>query len=301
MEKLNKISIVIPVYNNSGSIIELLNNIEIEFNKNNLNKDSEVILVDDFSKDDSINKMIVYKKSSKLNISIVKLKLNHGQIFAVKLGFFLATGDAVITLSADLQDPTSLISDFFEAYERGYKIVIGVRADRQDGVIRKITSLIAYSVSRLRSPNLPKGGFDCYLISREILDKVLSQHRNTVFIQGVISEFKTPINKIFYTRGTRKHGKSQWSLAKKLFLVWGILTQNSRISSITLIKLTYCGFLFVISLFLSKHIFKDFGISNLVFNLASLVLIYSHSNKKFKKTYKKHDFSNPGMDFYSII
>ena len=304
MDKLKKVSIVIPVYNNSESITELLNNIELEFKKNKVSNDSEIIIVDDFSDDDSMNEIIKYKKSSKLNIVIVKLKLNHGQIFAVKMGFSLTSGEAVITLSADLQDPTSLISDFLKGYERGYKIVIGVRANREDGVLRKITSLIAYSVSRLRSPNLPRSGFDCYLISREILDEVLIRHRNTQFIQGVISEFKTPIEKIFYTRGIRKHGKSQWSLAKKLFLVWSILTQNSRISPITIVKFAYLGFLVAISLLLSNYIFKHFHTNNLiylVFNLASFASIYFYVDKKFKKTYKKHDFVNPGVDFYSII
>jgi dolichol-phosphate mannosyltransferase len=304
VSNINKLSIVIPVYNNVGSINQLLNQIKSELEKNCLENNTEIILLDDCSTDDSINEMLAYKKDSKLNIVIVKFKKNHGQTFAVKTGFTLATGDAILTLSADLQDRTSLISDFIDGYKKGSKIVIAVRANREDGILRKTTSSLAYLIAKLRSPNLPSGGFDCYLISKKIANKVLELHQNTQFIQGVISEFDTPIRRIYYVREARKHGKSQWTYAKKFFLIWSILLDNSKISPITIIKLFYFGFLFSISSFIFTIIFNLFNISSTILisiHTVSFILLYLYIHSKFKKIYEKHDFSNLGADTFSIV
>jgi glycosyltransferase involved in cell wall biosynthesis len=304
MEKPKKISIVIPVYNNAGSISQLLSEIELEVKKHELIFNFEVILVDDYSKDQSVNTILDYQAKSKLNILILKLKMNHGQTFAIKTGFALATGNAVITLSADLQDRSSLISDFLIGYAEGNQIVIAVRKNREDGFIRKFTSYLAYSISRLRSPNLPAGGFDCYLISKGVVDEILCLKRNTQFIQGVITELGIPIKKINYVREARKHGKSQWTYSKKLFLIWSILLDNSRFSSISILKFTSFVFLFLITSLFVKLVLDIFNLNIYPYLLSNAVLfsiIYFYVGRKFQKNYKKHDFSISRNDHYDIV
>jgi dolichol-phosphate mannosyltransferase len=304
LEKPEKISIVIPVYNNAGSISQLLREIELEVKNHELIYDFEVILVDDYSKDQSVNRILDYQTKSKLNILILKLKMNHGQTFAIKTGFALATGNAVITISADLQDRSSLISDFVIGYTEGNQIVIAVRKNREDGFIRKFTSYLAYSISRLKSPNLPAGGFDCYLISKRFVDEILCLKRNTQFIQGVITELGIPIKKIYYVREARKHGKSQWTYSKKLFLIWSILLDNSRFSSVSILKFTSFVFLFSITSLFVKLVLDNFNLniySYLLSNSILFLIIYFYVGRKFQKNYEKHNFSISRNDHYDIV
>lgn len=298
------ISIVIPVYNNAGSIDQLLNEIESEISKNYLKYKFEVILVDDGSEDESVRKILEYRAKSNLNILCVKLRMNHGQTFAIKTGFSRATGDAVITMSADLQDRSSLISDFVMGFTEGNQIVIAIRKNREDGFIRKFTSDLAYFISRIKSPNLPVGGFDCYLISREIVDEILYLKQNTQFIQGVITEMSISIKNIYYIREARKHGKSQWTYSKKLFLIWSILLDNSKISSISILKITSNIFIFLITSFVVKFFLNALDLNRnpyLISNLLVFILTYFYIDRSFKKIYEKHEFSVSRKDFYDIL
>lgn len=298
------ISIVIPVYNNADSIDQLLNEIESEISNNHLKYNFEIILVDDDSEDESVRKILDYRAKSDLNVLCVKLKMNHGQTFAVKTGFALATGDAVITISADLQDRSSLISDFVMGYTEGNQIVIAIRKNREDGFIRKFTSYLAYFISRIKSPNLPAGGFDCYLISKEIVDEILCLKRNTQFIQGVITEMNISIKNIYYVREARKHGKSQWTYSKKLFLIWSILLDNSKISSVSILKITSFVFMFLTTSLAVKLGLDFFNLKKYSYLLSSLILFiltYFYVDRSFKKTYEKHEFSVLRKDFYEIL
>lgn len=304
MEKAKIISIVIPVYNNADSIDQLLNEIESEISNNYLKYNFEVILVDDGSEDESVRKILDYRAKSRLNVLCVKLKMNHGQTFAIKTGFARATGDAVITMSADLQDRSSLISDFVMGYTEGNQIVIAIRKNREDGFIRKLTSHLAYFISRIKSPNLPVGGFDCYLISKEIVDEILYAKQNTQFIQGVITEMNIPIKNIFYIREARKHGKSQWTYSKKLFLIWSILLDNSKISSISILKIISFICMFLTTSFVVKFFLDFLDLNRNSYLLSSLILFiltYFYVDRSFKKTYEKHEFSILRKDLYDIL
>ena len=169
MKEMNQVelSVVIPVYNNKESL-ELLSEQIFSNCDSILPKISyEVIFVDDGSVDGSYEILSAIQVANSKTVRVLKLSRNYGQVNALFAGYTYASGKAVITISADLQDPTDLISQFYDEFRKGYDVVIGSRESRQDGTYRKITSYIAYSVARIGYPKLPSGGFDFFLISKK--------------------------------------------------------------------------------------------------------------------------------------
>ena len=131
-------------------------------------------------------------------------------------GFKEATGDAVINISADLQDPVELIPQMVEKWQDGSEIVICYRTDRSDTLPAKLFSRLAYGLLRISLPQIPPGGFDFVLMDRKVMDsfnEIDVRHR---FFQGDLlwTGFRTSF--IPYVRLKRTIGKSQYNFGKKL-------------------------------------------------------------------------------------
>jgi dolichol-phosphate mannosyltransferase len=114
----------------------------------------------------------------------VTLSRNFGQLAAILAGYEQAAGDAVVTISADLQDPTSLIPEMFRRWREGMEIVIAHRSDRQDAWSASLASRFAYSVARAANDKMPPGGFDFLLMSRRAMTTLLSFRGRHRFFQG---------------------------------------------------------------------------------------------------------------------
>jgi glycosyltransferase involved in cell wall biosynthesis len=135
---------------------------------------------------------------------------------AMLAGFKEASGDAVINISADLQDPVELIPQMVEKWREGSEIVICYRTDRSDAWLSKIYSRLAYGILRMALPQLPAGGFDFVLIDRKAMDQFNSIDVRHRFFQGDLlwTGYRTCF--ISYVRLKRTIGKSQYNFAKKL-------------------------------------------------------------------------------------
>lgn len=218
---MKKISIVVPVYFNEENLLALYTDLK-EKVLNNLQKyelDYELIFVDDGSKDNSYS---VMKDLAKLDnkIVLVKLSRNFGEHSAILAGLTKATGDFAVRKAADLQEPSDLILKMIEKYNEGNKVVLATRADRDEPLIqRAFSSLYAFMMRKFALPNMPKGGFDSFLIDREVIDVLVNmQEKNTSLMSQILwSGFKT--DTVPYTRLKREVGKSRWTLSKKIKLV----------------------------------------------------------------------------------
>lgn len=218
---MKKISIIIPVYFNEDNLLPLYTDLK-ENVLNNLSKydlDYELIFVDDGSKD---NSYMVMKELSKLDnkIVLVKLSRNFGEHSALLAGLTKATGDFAVRKAADLQEPSTLILDMIEKYNEGNQIVIATRADRDEPAMQKaLSSLYANIMRKLALPNMPKGGFDSFLIDRQVIDVLVNmQEKNTSLMSQILwAGFKTDC--VPYTRLKREIGKSKWTFSKKIKLV----------------------------------------------------------------------------------
>jgi dolichol-phosphate mannosyltransferase len=221
------LSIVIPVFNNAESLQILHHELVSACNEILSNGDYEFIFVDDGSQDESMIKLRELARFSDKNIRIVKLAKNYGQVSAIFAGYSKATGKAIITVSADLQDPIELIPKFYREFLGGCDIVIGSREGRDEGLFRRATSYMAYRVARIGHPTLPAGGFDYFLISRRAIDQILKFQGMTQFIQGAIVDLGLPTQTIPYRRKARAHGKSQWTFLRKTRFLGDILVEST--------------------------------------------------------------------------
>ena len=211
-------SIVIPVYCNQGCLEPLFRALTEDVLRADPQRAGEVIFVDDGSVDDSFAELRRIREASPRNVTILKLTRNFGQASALLAGYEHARGDCVVTISADGQEPTSLVNDMLRGYfDEGCEIVIGERSGRDESLYRRITSRLYFaSMRRLTFKSMPRGGFDVWLMGRRALAVFLRQYDPTPSFQWRVlwMGFKTKF--VTYHRRSRLAGKSGWTLGKKI-------------------------------------------------------------------------------------
>jgi len=214
---MSKLSIIIPVYYNEQNIPFLFDKLNEEI-LSNQNYDYELIFVDDGSGDNSYGELLKLKnKNSK--VKLIKLSRNFGSHTAILAGLTNATGDCATVISADLQDPPGIINRMFEKWTEGNKVVLAVREDREESFAQKLFSNTYYKLMRRYAlSNMPEGGFDCFLIDKQVVNILKNIQEKNTTIMGLIlwAGFKT--EKIYYVRKEREIGKSRWTMAKKIKL-----------------------------------------------------------------------------------
>ena len=220
------VSIVIPVYFNEGSIFATYNTISEEVISKWTNKTFELIFVDDGSGDRSLEEMQELYQKNPEQVKLIKFSRNFGQLAAIMAAYKMATGDCIINISADLQDPPELMNDMIKCfYEQGTQIVIGTRQDRDESWYRKQTSRFFYSlIKKLSFKNMPVGGFDFALISAKVRDTLLDHFEANSFWQGQLLWTGFPVMFIPYMRRKRELGQSRWTFGKKMkYLIDGVM------------------------------------------------------------------------------
>ena len=146
--KFNKISIVVPFFNEEESLNPLANEIRKVLKQTNLSY--EVIFIDDGSTDDSLKVVKEICRTDK-RFKYVSLRKNYGKSAALQVGFSQATGDAVVTMDADLQDDPSEIPNLLKKLAEDFDLVSGWKKIRHDPFIKKISSKFFNFVTRIIS------------------------------------------------------------------------------------------------------------------------------------------------------
>src|SRR5256885_14383012 len=179
-------SIVIPVYDNEGCLVPLMESLDRVVLQVNSNYVAEIIFIDDGSGDSSFAELQLIQSRYAGMVTIIKLTRNFGQASALLAGYKHAVGKCVITMSADGQEPPGMINDMLKAcFDEGYEVVICARAGRDESPYRIITSrLFYYLMRKLTFQNMPKGGFDFWLLSRRALHALLRNVDVNPFFQG---------------------------------------------------------------------------------------------------------------------
>ncbi len=232
MSKL--LSLVIPIYSNAGTLPELFERVAIVENKlANLNVDLQIILVNDASLDTSMDLILKFKESRQGTI-VIDLSRNYGGIAASKAGWEFVTGEAFITLAADLQEPPELILDLASEWILGSELVICERETRDDNQLDKLLSKIFYRIVRKYVvPSYPLGGFDLALLSCKYI-KYLQESSKSTYPAFLIWSLGLNPKIIKYRRRARKHGKSGWTFLKKfnaaINIIFTYSTKPLRIS-----------------------------------------------------------------------
>ena len=210
-----KISFVIPVYRNEGAITRTYEKIRAVLTKDLHDYEYEFMFVDDGSDDGSLQEILDLRANDP-NVKAITFTRNFGQMAAMLAGFKQATGDAMINISADLQDPAELIPQMVGKWRNGAELVICHRTDRSDTFASKLFSRVAYGALRISIPQIPSGGFDFVLMDRRALDDFNSIDVRNRFFQGDLLWTGYRTSFIPYVRLKRTIGKSQYNIRKKL-------------------------------------------------------------------------------------
>jgi glycosyltransferase involved in cell wall biosynthesis len=209
--KTTLISIGVAVFQNAGSLRGLVDEIFEAFGTGLPDVKFEIVFVNDGSTDGSEEVLSELAGKHPDVISVVHFTRNFGQLFAMIAAVDHARGDAVISVSADQQDPISVAVDMVRFWKAGSEIVIAHRANREDGIVAKAFSSLAYGFLRLSTPSLPPGGFDYFLLDRRAADNIRAQRNRNRFFQTDVLGLGYRTAFIPYTRRARSHGRSQYS------------------------------------------------------------------------------------------
>lgn len=242
-----KISFIIPVYRNEGSIAITYDKV-VELMQR-LGHDYEFVFVNDGSDDGSMDEIMSLHEKDR-NVKVISFSRNFGQAAAIIAGYREVTGDASVNMSADLQEPVSLLEDMIARWQQGNEIVICHRIDREDSFVANNASKIFYRLMKYANPKMPKGGFDFILMDRKALDAINQIDERNRFIQGDILWLGFSTVFIPYSRLKRTIGKSQWTLSKKLkYFIDGLLNTSYipiRLMSLLGICFSVIGFLYAL-------------------------------------------------------
>lgn len=216
--KRKTLSIVVPVYYNELNLpdtIPQLLSLEEKLPGYRL----ELVCVDDGSGDNSLALLLEFQDRFPQTIKVVKLTRNFGTMAALQAGLTVASGDCVGVIAADLQDPPELFVEMTRHWEGGVKAVFAVRSDREESFLQKSFSNLYYAlVNRFAVPGYPPGGFDFFLVDRQVVEEVNKIHEKNTNLMTLIFWLGYQAVFIPYVRRKRVKGKSRWTFAKKLKL-----------------------------------------------------------------------------------
>lgn len=213
-----KLSIVIPVYFNAENLPPLYDDLKEKI-LDRVDFPVEIVMVDDGSGDDSYRVMLSLAMRDE-RIRVFKLSRNFGSDAAVLCGLVNATGDCAVVKAADLQEPTEMILDMYEKWRGGCNVVLAVREGREESRAQEFFADLYYAMTRrFALPNMPKKGFDVFLVDRRVINVLAGMNEPNSALDGQLLWAGFTTGTVSYVRRERKIGKSRWTLRKKLRLV----------------------------------------------------------------------------------
>lgn len=206
--------------------------------------DAEFICVDDGSTDGTIDVLRRLAREDS-RVKFIRLARNFGHQMAVSAGLARASGDAVVIIDADLQDPPEVILEMVELWRNGYKVVYGRRTHRAgETSIKRATAKAFYRVLNLLSDvEIPADVGDFRLMDRQVVDALLKMPERDRFLRGMISWLGFSQTAVPYARHSRPAGKSKYPFVKMTrFALDAILSFSYAPLRLT----TWLGFLSII-------------------------------------------------------
>jgi glycosyltransferase involved in cell wall biosynthesis len=223
------LSVVIPCYNEEEVIGETLKRLG-QFRATVTDMDVEFIFVDDGSKDRT-RELLTAAQQANPEIRVVGFARNFGHQTAVTAGIDAASGDAVVLIDADLQDPPEVISEMIALWRNGYHVVYGTRVDRPgESAFKLVTARAFYRVlNRLSDVPIPLDTGDFRLMDRKVVDVLKGMPERDRFIRGMVSWVGFKQVALPYRRAERFAGESKYPLRKMVrFATDGIMSFSTK-------------------------------------------------------------------------
>jgi len=188
--------------------------------------DFEIVYVDDGSTD-STPAVLRELQASDTRVRVIRFSRNFGHQVAITAGLEHASGDAVVIIDADLQDPPEVITDFLAKWLDGYDVVYGVRTERDgESAFKQVSAKIFYRFfSHMSETRMPLDTGDFRLLDRRVVDALISMPERDRFVRGMVSWLGFSQVAVPYHRASRVAGTTKFSLFKMVrFALDGIFS-----------------------------------------------------------------------------
>jgi polyisoprenyl-phosphate glycosyltransferase len=217
-------SIVVPIYNEEETVSELVRRLQLLLEQ--LDGPAEVILIDDGSTDRSHERMLAAHDADS-RIKVLRLSRNFGHQIAITAGMDLATGNAVIIMDADLQDPPEVVLEMTARWREGFDVIYGVREERSgDSRFKRATAAAFYRLfRRLSETDVPLDAGDFRLVDRRALEGFKAMRETNRYVRGMFGWIGFRQVGVRFQRAERFAGDTKYPLAKMLkFATDGIVS-----------------------------------------------------------------------------
>lgn len=227
---MKKISVVIPMYYEEEVAKQCYEKVSNVLKKLGEKYDYEIIFVNDGSKDKTLEILEDIAKDDK-RAKIISFSRNFGHQAAVTAGLKEVSGDAIVIIDADLQDPPELIPQMLELWEQGNEVIYGKRKTRKgESAFKLLTAKMFYkTLNALSDVEIPKDTGDFRLVDRKVVDVINSLPEHNKFLRGLFSWVGFKQEAYEYERQERYAGKTKYPLKKMLKLASdGIISFSTK-------------------------------------------------------------------------
>ena len=276
---MDTIAILIPVFNEEKSIVELTNELEkacvLISNTHKVN--FRIIFVDDGSSDSSVER-IIQLKDHQLPIQLISLSRNFGKEAAISAGLEAGKNDsAILIMDADLQHPPALIQKLIDEYmNKNVDMVYAFKKSRKtEGLLSRLMSKIFYNLINTNSRfDIPKDAGDFRILSKKVVRSILNLPENERFMKGLYAWVGFKVKGVPYSPKKRAHGVSFFSIWKLLFLAIDGITSFS-IAPLRMMSMFGLGIAILSTLYFLFIIFERLFLNTSIPGLASIFVLVS--------------------------
>ena len=249
-----RLSVVIPVCNESSNIKELYNRLRKASQV--FPNPIEIVFVNDGSNDSSLGMLKELALSDK-NAKVIDLSRNFGHQIAIRAGLGFVSGDAAVIMDADLQDPPELMVEMVNKWQEGYEVVYAVRRKRKEGLLLRFLYAAFYRLLKIMANTyIPLDAGDFCLIDKSIVRILSSIQETDPFIRGLRSWAGYRQIGVEYDRQERYSGKAKYTFFKLFKLALdGIVSFSDiplKIASIFGFVVSFFSFLLIAVLFIKR-------------------------------------------------
>jgi len=230
------LTVIVPVYNESDCIVFFHNRLGTALKNADISR-KEIIYINDGSSDNSLKLLMDIVKFDP-DVQVVDFSRNFGKEAAMTAGINQSTGDAVVLIDADLQDPPELIPQMVKHWQQGWDIVNMKRSSRAgESLMKKQSANLFYTLMGKMGPvKMPSNVGDFRLMSRRSVEAVKRMTEYNRFMKGMFGWIGYPTKEMLYERDVRYAGKSKWNYWK----LWNFALDGMTSYSIAPLKISTC-------------------------------------------------------------
>lgn len=225
---MNKLlSLVVPVYFEADCIDQFISETRAALSR--LPVRHEIVFVDDGSGDETVPKILGYAAKDPA-IKLVEFSYNQGKAAAATAGIRFASGDYLLYMDPDLQDPPQEIGRFLAEIEKGYDLVFGIRKDKRDNLLNRILSRLFWAtLNRFTGLQVPTGLAVMRIFNREFAQRFLAYGEQNRFIEGIFMHVGMRRTTIEIEQRDRFAGVSKFNFGRKLGLAFDAILDYSEV------------------------------------------------------------------------